>query len=456
MEFVHGYNSTSDTSGECSNESNDELYQNQSRSVYLVTYSQANKEEIPTHAFFAHALVKSFEHVGAEVIQWCCSEKNHEEGGTHYHVAMKLKRVTRWIGSKKYLKERHGITVHYSNRHHNYYSAWRYVTKSDESYEESEGHPDLKNNGKPKTSKASETVKENGRKRRSKSVNRKGKKAKKRLTALEVSQVMLTKKITTMTELQALAYEQTKEGKQDLMQFLLNRSRKVVTELLETTWEIKQAGDKLERARKTRLQILQDTAKQECSAGCNGEWIRCAIEVLRNNNVNKAEFSRSVQELLEKGRGKYRNVMITGPANCGKTFILKPLTLIYDTFSNPASGSFAWIGVQEKECIFLNDFRWSTQLIPWHNLLLMLEGELVHLPAPKTHFSKDIQLVKDTPIFCTTKRPLLYVKNGIIDDRETDMMAVRWKMFEFKYQIPEESQRRIEPCPSCFAKFVLH
>ena len=35
------------------------------RSVYLATYSQANKEEIPTRAFFAQALVKSFEHAGA-------------------------------------------------------------------------------------------------------------------------------------------------------------------------------------------------------------------------------------------------------------------------------------------------------------------------------------------------------------------------------------------------------
>ena len=104
--------------------------------------------------------------------------------------------------------------------------------------------------------------------------------------------------------------------------------------------------------------------------------------------------------------------MITGAANCGKTFILKPLTLIYDTLSNPASGSFAWVGVQKKEWIFFNDFRLSPQLIPWHDLLLMLEGELVYLPAPKTHFSKHIQLVRDTPIFCTTKRPLLYVIDG--------------------------------------------
>lgn len=114
---------------------------------------------------------------------------------------------------------------------------------------------------------------------------------------------------------------------------------------------------------------------------------------------------------LEMGRGKYQNIMITGPANCAKTFILKPLTLLFDTFCNPASGSFAWVGVQDKECIFLNDFCWFASLIPWH----LLEGEPVHLPAPKTHFSHDIQLVKDTPIFCATKRPLMYIKNGRLE-----------------------------------------
>ena len=99
--------------------------------------------------------------------------------------------------------------------------------------------------------------------------------------------------------------------------------------------------------------------------------------------------------------------MITGSANCGKTFLLDPLTLIFDTFCNPASGSFAWVGVQNAECIFLNDFRWLPQVIPWHDLLLMLEGHVVHLPAPKTHFAKDISLTSDTPIFCTGKHRLV-------------------------------------------------
>ena len=62
--------------------------------------------------------------------------------------------------------------------------------------------------------------------------------------------------------------------------------------------------------------------------------------------------------------------------------------------------------------IFLNDFRWSPQVLPWHDLLLLLEGQTVHLPAPKTRYSKDIVFDKDTPIFCTSKHQLIFVKGA--------------------------------------------
>jgi hypothetical protein len=85
----------------------------------------------------------------------------------------------------------------------------------------------------------------------------------------------------------------------------------------------------------------------------------------------------------------------------------------------------------------------------------MLEGKVVHLPAPKTHFTEDIEFVKDTPIFCTSKRPLIYIKNGVVDDRETEMMAVRWRVLYFNYQIPQEKQLNIPPCKKCFAQLLL-
>ena len=157
----------------------------------------------------------------------------------------------------------------------------------------------------------------------------------------------------------------------------------------------------------------------------------------------------AIRDLLLQGRSKFRNIMICGPANSAKTFILNPLTSVYTTFCNPACMSFAWAGAEDAECIFLNDFRWSSQIIPWHDFLLMLEGPMVHLPARKTHYAKD------TPIFCTSKQPIIFIKNGVIDQRETDMMAVRWKIFHFNVRIDEQNQKEIRKCAKCFASLIL-
>ena len=60
-------------------------------------------------------------------------------------MAVKLKRIRRWIFAKQYLKDRRGITVNFSNSHDNYYSTWKYVTKEDEEVLQSADHPHLWN-----------------------------------------------------------------------------------------------------------------------------------------------------------------------------------------------------------------------------------------------------------------------------------------------------------------------
>ena len=54
----------------------------------------------------------------------------------------------------------------------------------------------------------------------------------------------------------------------------------------------------------------------------------------------------------------------------------------------------------------------------------MLEGHVVHLPAPKTNFAKDISLTSDNPIFFYGKHRLTYTKNRIVDERKCGMMDV--------------------------------
>ena len=77
--------------------------------------------------------------------------EQHRKGRDHYHLAIKLDSNQWWMISKCYLQCTYGITVHYSSRHHNYFSAWLYVNKSHREFKESSGHSDLCNRGEPQT-----------------------------------------------------------------------------------------------------------------------------------------------------------------------------------------------------------------------------------------------------------------------------------------------------------------
>ncbi|KAK2561757.1 52 kDa repressor of the inhibitor of the protein kinase [Acropora cervicornis] len=134
-----------------------------------------------------------------------------------------------------------------------------------------------------------------------------------------------------------------------MAEFIVNRGSKVVNEVLRTAWEMEEAKAAQERAAKSRLEILQEARGEPCTCKQASRWHASATELLEHNGISCKSFARAVKELLCKGWGKYRNTMLTGPANCGKTFLLNPLNSIFQTFTNPATTSFAWIGAEEAE-----------------------------------------------------------------------------------------------------------
>ena len=163
------------------------------------------------------------------------------------------------------------------------------------------------------------------------------------MTSFELSELIVRKGMKSRIELLAYANEQKLIGKSDIAEFIVNRGPRVVSEVLATVWETTNAQAKLDRSKKTRIEILEEAAQGQCASGCNGEWLTCASEVLEQNGIRREAFATTIRELLEKGRSKFRDIMICGPANSRKTFLLNPLTSSYDTFSNPASMSFAWV-----------------------------------------------------------------------------------------------------------------
>ena len=161
------------------------------------------------------------------------------------------------------------------------------------------------------------------------------------------------------------AKDQKDQGKKDIAEFIVNRGSKVVADILNTAWEMEHAKEKKARRAKSRMQLLNEVREGSCVGGCEELWVQLAKEVLHNNGtIILQSFQQAIIDFLTKGRGKYRNIMIIGPANCGKTFILNPITKIFSTFSNPASSTFACVDAEKAECLFLNDFRLSQAIIP--------------------------------------------------------------------------------------------
>ena len=100
------------------------------RSVYLITYNQCDASGL-TKADFAKAILDSWKACyRCTVVQWVASEELHQNGGRHFHMAIKLSTKSRWLRARNYIDKEHGIKVNFSDRHDNFYGAYRYVTNN--------------------------------------------------------------------------------------------------------------------------------------------------------------------------------------------------------------------------------------------------------------------------------------------------------------------------------------
>ena len=82
--------------------------------------------------------------------------------------------------------------------------------------------------------------------------------------------------------------------------------------------------------------------------------------------------------------------------------------------------SYGWLEVEDKEVIFLNDFRYTPAILPWNGMLLLLEGNVVHSAVPKTIYARDIEITSDTPVFAMSKSPIVFIKAPVFKrERQT-------------------------------------
>ena len=258
----------------------------QVREIYLITYSQVDADLFPTRQSFANIVCEAFMSCNVVILQWVCTKENHTQSGFHFHMTVKLKERHRWKRVRDYIAKEHGVLVNFSNRHDNYFSAWKYTTKEDLEFIQSEGHPDLTDIQPPQSMRASEACRRGG-KSAQKGRAGKAKCQKRQLSVYEVSQIAVTKKFRSRLELLAFAQEQQKEGKTDLTQFIANRGSKAVDEAIRVGWELNDATAK------------SFTTPRSCLPDCNKKWLEMARNILVRNNVEISEFVGAVRLLLE-------------------------------------------------------------------------------------------------------------------------------------------------------------
>ena len=425
-------------------------------------------DKFPTRESFANMIEREFNRGDSKVkvSHWACCREPHKEEGEHYHCAIKLNGQKKWYMVRENIKEIYDIDVDFSDKHDYYLSAYNYVTKEDPNYVLSEGHPNLENAKSPPTKKCIAACKRKSSASSSKegpssSSSASGNARKRlRLTKPEVGMFIRRHNIHTYDELLATADDRLEDGLSDLSDFVYNNREETLKGLIRKAWDMAAARKNVESSKnRDRFDLLLKYRHEE-DCVCNGLWLTCAREVLQLNNIDEKVFTTALLNNIKLGRAKFRNILLIGEADCAKTFLLKPLATIYgnDLFENPASHKYGWGNAANKTVMLLQDFRWSSDLIAWKDLLLLLEGETVKLPAPRNFFKDDICIRSEdnVAIFATSVDVIKYKGSyNVRDTREDDMMASRWKVFRLYYKFAEEKQIKVKPCGNCFANFVM-
>ena len=466
-----------------------------SKRVYLVTYSQADETRFSRESF-GRAVVQCF---GGNNVSWfAVAKESHVNGGIHYHMSVRLSKACRWLPVKNLLVKDFGITVNFKENPKGgfYRHAYGYLLKEDTDGEMFHGnvlekHPtpaSLRDLGQQQrgAERANATYRQNRSSVRAASASasasassstptsgKKGKEKKEKANICDISMFIREQNIRNEDELFAAAEERRRADDSELARMILQMGAKRRREIISDAWRMEGAQRTLALRQKTRLNIMQEFVRNNtCTCPTRGLWLTLAIDMCFKNNLCPNTIGGKIYKSLIGGRKKHNNLLIIGASNCAKTFLLEPLNVVFTHVQNtPASSLFGWLGVEQAQVIYLNDFRWVNPItanrggvILWGPFLRLLEGGVANLPAPMNHHAAHIVLPasNDIPVLCTSIDIIRYYVNKEDElqtprhARENIMMKERWNApIELTHVFDEDKKIEIDPCGWCFCRFVL-
>ena len=133
---------------------------------------------------------------------------------------------------------------------------------------------------------------------------------------MDVGTFAVKHNIKKESELLAAANARRLERNNNLADYVMHNTRRL-TDTIDSAWKLEQSSSELSDKLIPRVVRVRDLAKGSCEEDCGGHWLQLVLETLRRNKINKYVYAGALRELLEKARGKHRNIVIVGPADSG-------------------------------------------------------------------------------------------------------------------------------------------
>lgn len=258
--------------------------------------------------------------------------------------------------------------------------------------------------------------------------------------------------IRTEPEIWALATDLEKQGDKGLLAFLMENEAGL---LLERARKAMDAKAEVERAKMTRLEIMKAyLAAGHCTCPHAGQCYDLMKDVLAKNGLDGV-FQKAVVETLVFGRQKMRNLCVLGASNQGKSFLLKPLLLIFKAYTRPEGGTYQLEDIIGAELVFLNDFEFdesTKKWMPWQYFKNFLEGAKINVARPKNR-GGNMEFTKDAPVFMTAPQEVALYRGKRRDECETEQMNNRIAYFHLHHTFVNRIEAK--ECGHCGARVYL-
>ena len=107
-----------------------------------------------------------------------------------------------------------------------------------------------------------------------------------------------------------MQYSRESKEKRLLAQLMANKGDNAINDAFAAAKKFSEAESKLERSKKSQMDLLNQAQAGHCCESCEGKWLSGAKKVLEGNGIAFKSFCEAMYIVLEKERGKYQNIYI--------------------------------------------------------------------------------------------------------------------------------------------------